>query len=101
MYRALLGALQEAYGDPSRHLHPQENVRGEDAYLQGLDLRYEVQWSGPETNVALQLSDRELVITFTPAERGRAAIRERELNQFRQEIQALPAEHSLKKLLGE
>ena len=101
MYRTLMSALQESYGNPSRHVRPQEEVRGEDAYVQGLDPRYEVQWSGRETNVALELSDRELAITFTPAVRSRAAVRERELNEFRQQVQPLPAGHTLKKMLAQ
>ncbi|TBD34341.1 hypothetical protein [Rhizobium ruizarguesonis] len=100
MYRSLLSALEDAYGDPSRQPHPQEDVRANDAYVQGLDPRYEAQWLGPETNVTLQVSDGELSVTLTPAMRGRAPVRERELNEFRQQVQALPSGSSMKDLLG-
>jgi hypothetical protein len=100
IYRTLMNVLTDAYGEPSRQSHPQEDVRGEDAYVQGLDPSYEAQWLGPETNVALQVSDGELSITLTPAARGRAAIRERELNEFRQQVQALPPSSGMRNLLG-
>lgn len=72
IYRKLKNQLIERYNAPTHNIAPDEVVRGEDAYVQGLDDKYHLEWHGSETVLSLRLSDKELVVEFKPSPKSRA-----------------------------
>ncbi len=98
MYRVLLSTLTKKYSLPSRQMFPEEKVRGEDAYVQGLDEKYHVGWVGSETDVDLVLSDRELSVVFRPSEFSQATEHRKRMEQFEAIRKDLPANHPLNQI---
>ena len=74
VYKEIKRKLMANYNAPTHNIHPDEIFRGEDAYVQGLDETYHVEWHGPETIVSLKLSDTELVLEYRQAPTSKADI---------------------------
>ena len=74
VYKEIKRKLMASYNAPTHNIHPDEIFRGEDAYVQGLDETYHVEWHGPETIVSLKLSDTELVLEYRQAPMSKAGI---------------------------
>ena len=72
-FQTLKGRLVETYHAPTKATKEDEIVRGQDAYVQGLDKEYRLEWHGPETVVCLCLSDATLFLEFRQAPNSRAA----------------------------
>lgn len=71
-YHVLKQQLVSAYHSPTHNIRSDEIFRGQDAYVQGLDKEYRVEWRGPETIVCLALSDEHLFLEFRQAPTSRA-----------------------------
>jgi hypothetical protein len=90
-------ALVKAYGAASQSPASPENVRGQDAFVQGLENRYELRWTGPQTNVRLTMTPDELTIVYDAAPAGYdAAKRESDFRTFERIVEKFPASHPLK-----
>jgi hypothetical protein len=71
-FQALKSRLVKVYNAPTHSLKPDEAFRGKDAYVQGLDKGYSLEWRGPETTISLRLSDEELTLEFRQAPSSQA-----------------------------
>jgi hypothetical protein len=96
IFRDLDKVLVNAYGAPSHSLAPPEDVRGQDAFVQGIDNRYDLLWTGPQTNARLTLTPDELTIVFDASASSDAATRERDFRTFEKIVETLPPSHPLK-----
>ena len=64
VFQSLTRQLKQVYKAPTRVVKGEENVRGVDAYVQGLDKSYSKEWCGPKTVVVLSLSDKNLSVEY-------------------------------------
>jgi hypothetical protein len=91
VYQQIKAVLMAHYNAPTHNIHADEIFRGKDAYVQGLDDQYHVEWHGPETIVSLQLSDDELVLEYRQAPTSKADVYRERVTQAH-EFKALQAE---------
>ena len=92
VYHSLKADLIKAYNAPTRTIKEDEVFRGKDAYTQGLDKEYSLEWAGPETTVQLFLSDQELFVEFRQSPNSEAPVKKEKVRaaiQHKAEIQKL------------
>ncbi len=82
MYMRLKAEIERSYGSPTHNIAAEDQVRGQDAYVQGLDAKYQVEWRGRETVASLVLSDNELALSLRPAATSTAPRQQQLLRQF-------------------
>ncbi|MBI1841540.1 MAG: hypothetical protein HYR88_11905 [Verrucomicrobia bacterium] len=70
----------KAYNGPTTLVKADEVFRGKDAYVQGLDKEYALEWAGPETIVRLVLSDNELRVEFSQAPTSAALVKKQKVD---------------------
>lgn len=70
-FQQLKSELLKTYSQPTHRPKGDSIVRGQDAYVQGLDKEYRLEWHGPETILTLALSDASLSLQFRQAPTSR------------------------------
>ncbi|MBI3869352.1 MAG: hypothetical protein HY299_12595 [Verrucomicrobia bacterium] len=80
VYQSIKAGLVKAYNGPTTLVKADEVFRGKDAYVQGLDKEYALEWAGPETIVRLVLSDNELRVEFSQAPTSAALVKKQKVD---------------------
>lgn len=100
-YRALRAALTSEYGTPSDTGNDEDTLRGEDAYVQGLDALYSVDWIGNGTNVSLVLTDELLFIELGATPGVENTSRAADWQAFTEIRDTLPSAHPLNRIIAQ
>lgn len=98
-YQSIKKSLLSAYGVPSISANDEELVRGEDAFVQGLDSKYELIWNGLGSNLRLLLTTNELLVTLKPASSQANKDRVQAWRKFETMRPNLSPQHPLNQLL--
>lgn len=98
VFQSLKRELISTYGPPSITDRDEEMVRGQDAFVQGLDHHYALEWLGVGTDVSLVMTSERLYIDLKPTPGAENTARAESWQQFKRLRKSLPKAHPLQNI---